>query len=87
MDLAGRPSPTLVDILRLTLLSLGQSRDFSADDPAPEEFKRSILRLIADLQRRKAGKPKAPENRPQGTSRSVLTLIVKPGRELDPEQS
>lgn len=78
-DVAERPSPTLIDVLRSTLLSLEQSREFSTDDPTLQEFKRTIIRLLADLQLRKESKPITPETQPEKTSRSVLTLIVKPG--------
>jgi hypothetical protein len=94
MDVAGRPSPTLVEVLRSTLLRLEHSPDFSVDDPAFQEFKRSILRLMADLQLRKENTPLRKENtsgtgryRPEMTSHSVLTLIVKPGQKLNAEQN
>jgi len=87
-DAAERPSPTLIDVLRSTLLSLEQSREAKADDPALQEFKRSLLRLIADLQLRKETKsgikPKMPKDTPQKKPGTVLTLIVKPGGKAAP---
>jgi hypothetical protein len=94
MDVAGRPAPTLVEVLRSTLLRLEHSQDFSADDPAFQDFKRSILRLMADLQLRRENSSLRKENtsgigryRPEMASHSVLTLIVKPGQKLNAEQN
>ena len=87
-DAAERPSPTLIEVLRSTLLGLEQSREFNAEDPAHQEFKRSIVRLIADLQLRKETKsgikPKMPKDTPQKKPGTVLTLIVKPGGKAAP---
>jgi hypothetical protein len=86
MNVARRPSPTLIEVLRSTLVGLEGSREFNVDDPALREFKRSLLRLIADLQLRKESKSRTPEIRPAKGSHSVLTLIVKPGGKPRPAQ-
>lgn len=80
MDLADRPSLNLLQILRSTLQSLELSQEFSQDHPALQEFKRSILMLIADLQLRKEHKPTITPSDSAPRARSVLTLIVRLGR-------
>ena len=79
MDAVDRPSPNLVQILRSTLQRLEQSREYAPDDLALREFKRSVLRLIADLQLRKESKPRTGNDQAGKAGRSALTLIVRPG--------
>jgi hypothetical protein len=79
MDAVDRPSPNLVQILRSTLQRLEQSREFTADDLALREFKRSVLRLIADLQLRKESKSETGNNQTGEAGHSAVTLIVRPG--------
>jgi hypothetical protein len=86
MDAVHRPSPNLVQILRSTLLRLEQSREFSPDDLALREFKRSVLRLIADLQLRKESKPKTDNHQTGEAGRSAVTLIVRPGGKRHPPE-
>ena len=81
MDSADRPSPTLLQVLSSTLQRLEEARELSPDDPALQEFKRSILRLMADLQMKKESRKDARANPPEKASRSVVTLIVNPGQE------
>ena len=61
MDVVDRPSPNLVEVLRSTLENLEKSTAFSPDYAALHEFKRSIVRLIADLQLRKERKSNTPD--------------------------
>jgi hypothetical protein len=82
-DVVDRPSPHMIQILRSTLQKLERSREYALDDPALQEFKRSILRLIADLQLRKEHRPDVARVQPEEVDRSVVTLIVRPGKKHD----
>jgi hypothetical protein len=42
--------PDLVELLWATLRDSEEREDFRADDPAFMEFRRNVLRLIADLE-------------------------------------
>ena len=84
MDAAHRPSPNLMEVLRSTLESLERSTEVSYDDSALQEFKRSLLRTIADLQLRMERKQNRPVSRPDQGSRKALVLIVNPGARNDP---
>ena len=79
MDVVDRPSPNLVQILRSTLQRLEQSREFASDDLALREFKRSVLRLIADLQLRKESSTETGNSKVREIAHSAVTLIVRPG--------
>jgi hypothetical protein len=85
MDAAHQPSLNLMDVLGSTLERVEKSAEFSADDPALQEFNRSILRVIADLQIRRERKLYLVQ-RSEKTSRTALMLIVKPGGKDDPTQ-
>ena len=61
MDLADRPTPDLLQVLRSTLERLEKNRELRPDDPALQQFKRSILRLMADLQLRRESRQNAPD--------------------------
>ncbi len=84
MDVVDRPSPNLVEVLRSTLENLEKSTAFSPDYAALHEFKRSVVRLIADLQLRKERRSHTPADRLERASGSVVMLIVKPGRKHRP---
>ena len=86
MDAAYRRSPNLMEVLRSTLESVEKSAEFSADDPALEEFKRSILRVIADLQLRREHKLNRPLQGSEKNPRTALMLIVKPGGNAGPTE-
>jgi hypothetical protein len=44
------PAPTLIEILRSTLLQMQTSHDFDPDDPAVQELKNHIVRAIAEME-------------------------------------
>ena len=87
MDAAHRPSPNLMEVLRSTLESLERSTEVNHDDAALQEFKRTLLRMIADLQLRKDNKPNRPVlPKTDVGPRKALLLIVKPTDKSDPSQ-
>jgi hypothetical protein len=50
--------PDLAELLYATLLDLEAREGFRADDPACIEFRRNVLRIIADLDTEKSRPPK-----------------------------
>ena len=50
--------PDLAELLYATLLDLEAREGFRADDPACIEFRRNVLRIIADLEMEKSRPPK-----------------------------
>jgi hypothetical protein len=45
-----RPSRSLLEILRSTVVQVEKNSDLAPDDPAVVEFKRTIMRSIAELE-------------------------------------
>jgi hypothetical protein len=50
-------SPTLVEVLRSTIVRVEQSADLHPDDPAIVELKSSIVRSVTELEIAKLQKP------------------------------
>jgi hypothetical protein len=53
--MAPRRNPDLIDSLRVTLQTIEEAESLSPDDPVYQQLKRSILLVIADLERKGNG--------------------------------
>jgi hypothetical protein len=53
------PRPSLLDALHRTLRSVTEAERLNADDFALAEFKRSLVRMIAELEMREAASSEA----------------------------
>jgi len=51
--MAASPSPKVLAVLRATLRKLQSDPDISQEDPVVQDFKRSVLRSVANLEIKK----------------------------------
>ncbi|MBV8629683.1 MAG: hypothetical protein JOZ83_02080 [Silvibacterium sp.] len=80
MNSADRPSLSLAQILRSTLHRVEQSAEFSPDDPALQEFKRSILRILGEIHARREPSLNQSDPHPEKARPRPLLVILKGGR-------